>query len=119
MARYGVARIDSGAFVSKKEQQNFRRLGRAGPSSLDHPLTQAAQRGGKDFLIVAEKIRRVIRLRIATLKRVATANERKQAILDLLDSHDHLGCHAAKAVAEIAGVSADYVRRIRKRKKPT
>lgn len=116
VARYGIVRINSGTFVSEKDPDKFRVLGKAGPGSRDHPLTRAAEKGGRELHIAAEKVRRDGRLRVATQNRAASSN--KQTILDLLEANKHLKSHAATAVAEIVGLTPDQVRRIRKKNKP-
>jgi hypothetical protein len=114
--RYGIARINSGAFVSNKDPDKFRVLGKAGPASPDHPLTREAERGGRELQIAAEKVRRDGRLQVINQNRAKNSN--KQDVLDLLEANQHLESHAATAVAEIVGLTPDQVRRIRRKNKP-
>jgi hypothetical protein len=114
--RFGIARINSGTFVSEKDPDKFRVLGKAGPASPDHPLTRMADKGGEELLITAEKVRRDGRLQVINQNRAKNSN--KQKILDLLKANQHLGSHAATAVAEIVGLTPDQVRRVRKKNKP-
>jgi len=113
---YGIVRINSGTFVSNKDPDKFRTLGKAGPASSDHPLTRLVEDGGAESLISAEKVRRDGRLQVINQNRAASSQ--KQTVLELLETNKHLKSHAAVAVAEIVGLTPDQVRRIRKKNKP-
>lgn len=114
--RFGVARVDTGVHLTEKDPDKFRLPGKTGPGHVDHPLTRQAGRDGREAEIVVAKMRRELRLREVTIKR--KGNSKEQKILQLSEEYQHLGRNAATTVAELMGVTADYVRRVVKKNKP-
>jgi hypothetical protein len=108
--RLGIARVDTGVHLTKKDPDKFRLRGKTGPGHIDHPLTRRAQKDGREAEIVVAKIRRTVRLREAAIRKKETSKAQK--IIQLSQES------SAKEVAKLVGVTADHVRRVVKRNKP-
>lgn len=97
-------------------QLRFRIRGKKGAGTIDHPTWIANGKKANALLTDIAKLRRPLMLHRAKQQRSQTMLEK---IRELLREHQALGRGAAQKVADELGVTADYIRRVRKRPKPT
>jgi hypothetical protein len=108
--RYGVAHIDSDTWVTEKQPDLLRMVGKRGPGHLDHPLTREIQKVGREAEITSSNLRRDNALRVAARKR--SLDSQRETILRLYDAHQPWHCRVATEVAAQVGVTARHVRRV-------
>jgi hypothetical protein len=103
-----VARVRNGKVV-------YRTLGRVGADSHEHPDTKARLVKERDLLSAVAKIKRPP-IAEAIKARQAKAQTLDAMINDKLDQHASKKSGAASVVAQQTGVTAQHVRRVRKKR---
>lgn len=111
-----IGRLESNYVATKRRGEwVFRYEGESGADLTEHPLTIQCKTHEARFLTALAKLFRIPPVTAAVRARRANAEILERRVRALLAEKSHLGSGAAQVVANKLGISAEHVRRIRKK----